>query len=407
MKTGAWIEAGIGRWHWVDDHADWIRRPECARRAGLPEDVVLRIAAMPRQQRSGSERTAILLEAMKFGLIRFRGHGAEVTFETTMPLGTAIQAVAPFMAEQFGPRTMVRFNQLPDGPFIAVTYQDLVHALEAGDLASLLTPGNQPRWLNPSPVEPIPSGTGNTRPSLSPIWERYLCDLQNLRLSSGDQVRRLENAKAPAEVLKEVIIRLYRPEFSWLCCRGLSFTEGRTTPMERLELCSWAVTVLHDPEPVVACFGHTLLDVFAFRVESLPPERWLQGTSLEVVDPMAMAAITNEGFRFESLGGPADLTWIRKGVHGCLEIIDPLGPLRLPPHLCCRGRFQVRGAWGFTRLHGLRVLGDHGTALIENCPDLEDLVLPRANHVEVRGCASLRRIRVVRRRVPHSRGLRS
>ena len=77
MKTGAWIEAGSGRWHWIDDHADWIRRPECALSAGLTEEVVLRLAAMPRQQRSGSERTAILLEAMKYGLIRFRGtvHG--------------------------------------------------------------------------------------------------------------------------------------------------------------------------------------------------------------------------------------------------------------------------------------------------------------------------------------------
>jgi hypothetical protein len=29
---------------------------------------------------------------------------------------------------------MVCFNQLPAGPFMGVTYQDLVHALEAGDL---------------------------------------------------------------------------------------------------------------------------------------------------------------------------------------------------------------------------------------------------------------------------------
>jgi hypothetical protein len=51
MKTGAWIEAGTARWHWIDDHADWIRRPECACSAGLTEDIVLRLGeASPTRQ---------------------------------------------------------------------------------------------------------------------------------------------------------------------------------------------------------------------------------------------------------------------------------------------------------------------------------------------------------------------
>ena len=128
MKEGAWIEAGSGRWHWIDDHADWIRRPECARGAGLPEEAVLRIAAMPRRGLNGSDRRAVLIEAMRHGLIRFRGHGTEVTFESTLPLEVVIPAVAHFMAEQFGPLTWIRFNQLPDGPFAGVTYQDLERA---------------------------------------------------------------------------------------------------------------------------------------------------------------------------------------------------------------------------------------------------------------------------------------
>ena len=132
MKEGAWIEAGSGRWHWIDDHADWIRRPECARGAGLPEEAVLRIAAMPRRGLNGSDRQAVLIEAMRHGLIRFRGHGTEVTFESTLPLEVVIPAVARFMADQFGPRSWVRFNQLPDGPCIGATYQDLGRALEAG-----------------------------------------------------------------------------------------------------------------------------------------------------------------------------------------------------------------------------------------------------------------------------------
>ena len=141
MKTGAWIEAETGNWHWIDDHADWIRRPANARRAGLPEEVVLRLAAMPRRYRSGAERNAILLEAMSYGLVRFRAHGTEVTFESTLPLEVVIPAVARFMTEQFGPLTWVRFNQLPDGPCIGATYQDLGRALEAGDLSCLVDPG--------------------------------------------------------------------------------------------------------------------------------------------------------------------------------------------------------------------------------------------------------------------------
>lgn len=130
MKGGAWIEATTGRWHWIDEHADWIRRPECARRTGLPEEAVLRLAAMPRRAPSGPDRNAILLEAMRHGLIRFRGHGAEgVTFESTLPLIDAIAAVSVFMAENLGPFTWVRFHQLPAGPYLAFAYQDLVAAL--------------------------------------------------------------------------------------------------------------------------------------------------------------------------------------------------------------------------------------------------------------------------------------
>jgi len=130
MKAGAWLEVWTGNWHWIDDHADWIRRPANAHSIGLPEEAVTRIASMPRRTASGAERNAILLEAMKLGLIRFRGHGAEVTFETTLPLAMAMSAVAGFMAEQFGPLTLVRFNRLPEGPCIGFLYQDLRTALE-------------------------------------------------------------------------------------------------------------------------------------------------------------------------------------------------------------------------------------------------------------------------------------
>jgi len=165
MKKGAWIEAETGNWHWIDDHADWIRRPECGRRAGLPEEVVLRLAAMPRRYRSGAERNAILIAAMsEGGLVRFRGHGAWVTFETTLPLEVVIPAVTRFMATICGPLTWVRFNQLPDGPYVGVTYQDLGRALEAGDLFCLAA-SERPR------SRPSPSWTEATRATAFP-WNK-------------------------------------------------------------------------------------------------------------------------------------------------------------------------------------------------------------------------------------------
>jgi hypothetical protein len=90
---------------------------------------VLRLAAMPRRGLNGSDRQAILIEAMNQGLIRFRGHGAEVTFESTLPLLVVIPAVSTFMATVCGPLTWVRFNKLPDGPCFGVNYWDLERAV--------------------------------------------------------------------------------------------------------------------------------------------------------------------------------------------------------------------------------------------------------------------------------------
>lgn len=155
MKDGAWIEARTGAWHWIDEHADWIRRTANARSVGLPEEAVNRIAAMPRRHRSGAERNAILLAAMSEGeLIRFRGHGAFVTFEATLAIGTALQAAARFMQACLGPLTHVCFNQLPAGPSVCIAYQDLKVFLEARDLSPLL------RGL-PTSSQPPHSSAGN------------------------------------------------------------------------------------------------------------------------------------------------------------------------------------------------------------------------------------------------------
>jgi hypothetical protein len=239
----------------------------------------------------------------------------------------------------------------------------------------------------------------NACPSLDIYWEPRLRNLRNMGLSLRDQIRGLEEAGAPVEVLQAVIIHLYRPEPAWPHSHGRPYMESEATPEERLALCSWAVEVLRRPAAVIDRFGHNLLDIFAYRVACLPRERWFLGSIHDAFeghpafDGATMLAAIDAGLRFDSLFQSMDLTWIRKAVQGFLEIVDPTAPLRLPPSLRCLGRFEVRGARGFTRLQGIRVLGDHGTAIIENCPDLEELELPRANRVEVQHCAGLRRIR--------------
>jgi hypothetical protein len=137
VKEGFWIQASTCRWYQVTDHADDIRRPDFARLLGLSEAVVHQLAAMPRRESSGPERRAILLTAMNQGLIRVRGHGASVTFEATLPLIQTVVASAPFMATNFGPLTEARFNQLPDGPSLAIHYQDLNKALDWCNLDDL------------------------------------------------------------------------------------------------------------------------------------------------------------------------------------------------------------------------------------------------------------------------------
>lgn len=124
MKEGAWINAHTGAWCWITEHASWIQVPANARREGLPDEVHARLAALP-WDFNGPGRKAILLEAMNAGLIRFRGHGAYVTFEGTLPVDDMLRATTPFMADQFGPLAFCRFNDLATGACREMHWRDL------------------------------------------------------------------------------------------------------------------------------------------------------------------------------------------------------------------------------------------------------------------------------------------
>jgi len=138
VREGYWVNLRTGQWFEIDDHAAWVRRFDCACRAGLSDEAARRIGAMPYRHLDGPERHAILYAAMACGLVRIRGHVDHVTLESTFPLQELLPALAAFMARHFGPFTVVKLNRLPHGPFVAHPYQAIAAALERGDLAPLL-----------------------------------------------------------------------------------------------------------------------------------------------------------------------------------------------------------------------------------------------------------------------------
>lgn len=150
MKAGYWVNVKTGIGHEVDDHAAWLRRPECARLAGIPEEAARRIGNMPYRTVAGADRRAILYGGFAEGLARVRGHGDHVTIESTLGLQDILPALAPFMTQHFGPWTWVRVYCLACGPFVARTYQAIAVALELGELTALL-PREEPLDLSGLP----------------------------------------------------------------------------------------------------------------------------------------------------------------------------------------------------------------------------------------------------------------
>lgn len=124
MKEGAWISAHTSRSAWVGDHAMWITRAGNAGLLGVSEEAQLRLVAMA-SPHTPTGRREVLLAAMDAGLIRVRGHGVATTFEFTIQIPDMLQAVRPFMLENFGPLMGCRFNNLRTGEAKALLFKDL------------------------------------------------------------------------------------------------------------------------------------------------------------------------------------------------------------------------------------------------------------------------------------------
>ena len=137
MREGAWIDAYTGSWYWITEHASWIQDPENAKSLGLDVETHSRLAAIG-WDFNGPGREAILRVAMTAGFIRVRGHGASVTFEFTLPIAEAIEAVRPFMDQHFGPLTGCVFNNLATGSFLAIGHGALQLLLERQGAQGLL-----------------------------------------------------------------------------------------------------------------------------------------------------------------------------------------------------------------------------------------------------------------------------
>lgn len=245
--------------------------------------------------------------------------------------------------------------------------------------------------LNPPEPTPVPLRPRSSRPSLPPIWAAFLSGLRAKGLAPDGQLVAMERAGAGPEVLAALIIQLYYPEPKGARCSMFSPVEEEFTADEKLARSSWAVRFLADPEPVVGLLGHSLMDVYRFRVGCLPPRFWLGGNVHHGLEPELILASIERGLLFLSPIYPLDLMWMET-VQGSVEIRDPIWPLHLPVGLRCRDRLHLRGTLGVIKLRGYHVEGEASTALIENCPDLTDLELPRAVIVEVRNCPALRRI---------------
>ena len=148
VREGAWIYATTGDYRWIDDHARWIQRPGNAADLGLPDEVIEELGRIP-WDFNGSGRRAILLIAMDCGLIRARGHGASVTFESTIPWEQAIRGALRFMDEHLGPAMTCRFNCLSTGQSVGFLLGHVRERLEQDDFSFLLPPWERPRTRPP------------------------------------------------------------------------------------------------------------------------------------------------------------------------------------------------------------------------------------------------------------------
>jgi hypothetical protein len=129
LHQGAWINATDGRFAYVDEHANWAKRPGNLESIGHPVLTWETIRDIPNDY-GGQNRETILRTVMASGGIRLRGRGTVVVFEFTVDAMVALPACRGVLHEIAGPLTLCRFNNLGTNETVEVFYDDYVKQME-------------------------------------------------------------------------------------------------------------------------------------------------------------------------------------------------------------------------------------------------------------------------------------
>jgi hypothetical protein len=136
MRDGAWVRILDGEFWWIDEHADWMKRPENARKVGLTDTVYESIASISNDY-SGPRREVILRAVMADGFIRMRGRGDVLVFEFSGQWRPALLACRRVLRAIGGEFLVCRFHNLLHQEWLEVVYHDYAAAME-DDLEAIL-----------------------------------------------------------------------------------------------------------------------------------------------------------------------------------------------------------------------------------------------------------------------------
>lgn len=121
--SGYWINYSSGQVEEIDDHEQWIRRPENRTKVGVPDALAKEFERfIPVRDR----RDLLLFLMSKVPIMRVREHGfSSVTFEFHTPdFSMAIAAIRKFTGGRYGPQTWLVVANFATGDRMELTLQD-------------------------------------------------------------------------------------------------------------------------------------------------------------------------------------------------------------------------------------------------------------------------------------------
>ena len=136
LRYGAWINSANGRFAYIDEHANWSKRPGNLVSIGLANSAWEVIRDIPNDS-GGENRKSIVLAVMAVGGIRMRCHGEFIAFEFTVEWMTALRACRDILRDIAGEYTPCRFNSLATSESLEVSYLEYEKHIEA-DIAWIL-----------------------------------------------------------------------------------------------------------------------------------------------------------------------------------------------------------------------------------------------------------------------------